>query len=344
MAVPSTPANMYLQQGNAQAFLSWDLTATATSYKVNRSTDGVNFTLIASPTTNSYLDATTLPGVLYYFQVAAHNTDGDSAFTVAQNIITSGTGDLALGQIRLLSQQRADRVNSNFVTPPEWNSYINQSYFELYDLLTTEYEDYYVAPPATFVTTTDFSYPLPNGILSYQDPNNQSFLARPFYKLLGVDAGLNITGNAWITLGKFDFIQRNRYIYPQLGQTILGPYNGIQYRIMGDTIQFIPSPQAGILIRLWYIPRMAMLLKDTDIAVGVNGWLEYVIVDAAIKALQKEESDVSILMNQKMMLKQRITESAMNRDAGIPDTISDTRSSSGPWGVGPNGDGPYGGW
>lgn len=344
MAVPGIPSNFYLQMGNGQTFLSWDLTATATGYSVQRSTDGVSYSVVGTPAVNNYLDTTVSSGILYYYQVAAVNGSGTGTYTAAQSIIPSGTGDLALGTLRLLSQQRADRVNSNFVTLPEWNSYINQSYFELYDLLTTTFSDYYVASPAIFTTASDFSYPLPNGVLSFQDASNASFVARPFYKLLGVDAGLNITGNAWITLSKFDFIQRNRYIYPQLGQTILGPYNGIQYRIMGDNIEFIPSPQAGILIRLWYIPRMAMLLKDTDIAVGVSGWLEYVIVDAAIKALQKEESDVQVLMAQKMALKARIEESAQNRDAGIPDTISDTRTSSGPWGVGPNGDSSYGGW
>lgn len=344
MAVPSTPTNFYVQQGNAQVFLSWDITATATSYSVQRSTDGVTFTSLATPAVNNYLDTTTVSGTQYWYQVAATNGTGTGSYTTAQSIIPAGSGDLALGTLRLLSQQRADRVNSNFVTLPEWNSYINQSYFELYDLLTTVFEDYYVAPPAIFTTNSQFGYQLPDGVTSFNDPNGNPFVARPFYKLLGCDAGLNITGNAWITLSKFDFIQRNRYIYPQLGQTILGPYNGIQYRIMGNQIEFIPTPQAGILIRLWYIPRMATLLKDTDIAVGVNGWLEYVIVDSAIKALQKEESDVSVLMAQKMALKARIEESAMNRDAGIPDTISDTRTSSGPWGVGPQGDGPYGGW
>jgi hypothetical protein len=39
--------------------------------------------------------------------------------------------------------------------------------------------------------------------------------------------------------------------------------------------------------------------------------------------LQKEESDVSVLMAQKAELKQRITESAANRDADNPLTVTD---------------------
>ena len=73
-------------------------------------------------------------------------------------------------------------------------------------------------------------------------------------------------------------------------------------------------------------------------------WSEYVIVDAAIKASQKEESDVSILMQQKMALIKRIEDSAMNRDVGQPDRISDTRNSTGYGGGGWGFDGSSGGY
>ena len=103
---------------------------------------------------------------------------------------------------------------------------------------------------------------------------------------------------------------------------------------------FIPSPTANQYVRVWYIPKLVQLLKDTDIMTGVSGWTEYVICDAAIKAMQKEESDVSVLMSQKMALMKRIEESAMNRDVGQPDTVSDTRSRTNSF----DGMGYPGGW
>jgi len=39
--------------------------------------------------------------------------------------------------------------------------------------------------------------------------------------------------------------------------------------------------------------------------------------------LQKEESDVSVLLGQKAAMKRRIEEAANNRDAGQPLTVSD---------------------
>lgn len=112
---------------------------------------------------------------------------------------------------------------------------------------------------------------------------------------------------------------------------------------MGSNIQFIPTPAGNQIMRIWYIPRLTQLVQDTDIMDGVSGWTEYVIVDAAIKALQKEESDVSALMVQKEALIKRIEESAANRDAGQPDTISNTRTWSERWG-GWGGGGYDGGW
>lgn len=330
MAAPATPANVYVQQGNGQVYLSWDFSTGATSYPVLRSTDGITFSALGTATTNSYLDTTVTVGTQYWYQVEASSGAGTSPASSPQSIVPTLTGQMSLGQIRLLAQQEADRVNSNFVSTPEWNTYINQSAFELYDLLVTLYEDYYVKAP--FVFTTD-------GV------NSQYTLPTDFYKLMGVDCGLGASNNAWVTLSKFDFIERNRYVYPNVTSTFFGVFN-MRYRLVGNTLDFIPVPSAGQYMRMWYIPRMEMLLKDTDVLDGVSGWTEYVVVDAAIKALEKEESDTSALQMRKAALLKRIEDSAMNRDAGQPDTISSTRSwtsrNGGGWG--PGFDGGFGGY
>ena len=335
MAAPATPTGFIIQQGNNQVLLSWDLSAGATSYKVYRSTDNTIFSLIASPTTITYLDNTVTSGTLYYYYILSHNGSGDSPQTSTLSIVPVPQGKMSLGQLRLQAQQRADRENSNFVGLAEWNTYINQSAFELYDLLTTLYEDYFVTAPVTFVT---------DGTTSQY---NLDTIAPNFYKLSGVDLGLpsNPTNPAFVTLKKFDFISRNRYVFPQLTSTLLGVFN-LRYRLLGNTLMFIPTPSGGQNVRLWYIPRMTQLLQDTDILDGVNGWDEYVIVRAAKYALDKEESDTTKLDAQIAFMKQRIEDSAMNRDAGSPDTISDTRSRTESWGQygGPGVDGSFGGW
>jgi fibronectin type 3 domain-containing protein len=327
MAIPGIPSNFLLQQGNGQVFLSWNISAGATSYSVERSTDGVSYSVLTSPVTNYYLDSSVTVGINYYYKVASVNGSGTSSYTTAQNIVPTNTADLSLGQVRLMAQQRADQTASNFVTVPEWNSYINQSYFELYDLLITLYEDYFLASPYSF--TTDGS-------------SNQYSMPSDFYKLMGVDCGQGGSTNGYITLKKFDFIARNRYVYPQVTTTFMGVFN-LRYRLMGSKIMLIPTPSAGQVLRVWYIPKLTQLLQDTDILTGVSGWSEYVIVDAAIKAMQKEESDCALLMQQKAMLIKRIEDSAMNRDAGQADTVSNVRGNVGYGASGFGWDGPSGG-
>ncbi len=252
---------------------------------------------------------------------------------------------MTLGQIRLAAQQRADLVNSGFVTTTEWNSYITQSAFELYDLLVTAYQDYYLAQPALFVTNgNQQQYPLPDGTSSFLTMTGSSFVPKPFYKMNGVDIGLSNNNNAWFTLQKFNWNDRNNFVYPQLNSTILGVFN-LQYRVMGSNIEFIPTPSANQYIRMWYIPRMTQPLADTDILDGISGWTEYVIIDAAIKAMQKEESDVSVLGVQKADIIKRIEDSAGNRDASQADTVTNNRSMSSRMGSGWGpGYGPMGGF
>jgi len=351
MALPGTPQNFNVQAANGQVLVSWNLSAGAAYYQVQRSLDNVTFTALAtvsgSPLATSYLDTSVSLGVQYWYTVAASSDNITySPPTLSQNAIPTPTGEMSLADIRLQAQQRADRVNSNFVTQPEWRNYINKSMFELYDLLITVYEDYYIAPPIQFVADgTSFQYALPTGFNTFLNGLNPTLTITPppFYKLSGVDMALNNATNGYVTVNKFNFIDRNNFVYPNTSSTIYGVFN-LQYRLMGNNIQFIPTPSAGQALRLWYIPRLKELLLETDTTnTGISGWLEYVIVRSAIMALAKEESDTSLLTQELVMLKQRIEESAANRDAGQPDTISNTRTPWGPnsTGYGPNG---RGGW
>ena len=352
MSLPGIPQNFAVQSANQQILVSWNQAPGATSYVVQRSQDNITYATIAtiapaagSPLATQYLDTSPVLGTQYWYIVNSVNTTGSSPSTTAQSAVAVPTGEKCLSQIRLAAMQRADRVNSNFVTMPEWNSYINQSMFELYDLLVTTYEDYFIAPPITFTAVgNQYIYPLPNGSNQFQNAAGQTITPPPFYKLTGVDMALNTTQNAYVTVNKFNFIDRNKYVYPTAGSTIYGIYN-MQYRVIGTNIEFIPPPSNAMRFQLWYIPRLPELLQDTDTTTtGISGWLEYVIVKAAFLALTKEESDTSSLVLQLAALQKRIEETAANRDAGQADTISNTRSAANVWGFGPGWTGSGAGW
>lgn len=344
MAAPGTPSGFFAQTGNSNNYVSWNLTVGATSYDVQRSTDGITYASLATPSIPSYLDAAVSIGAQYYYKVAAVNSDGTSPYTSPQSVVPAPTSEMSLGQLRMLSQMKADRVNSQFVTLPEWNTFINLAMYELYDLLITQYEDYFMAPRARFASNgQSFSYPLPNGALTFQNTSNADFTAQSFYKLLGVDLGLNTANNAFVTVNKYNLIDRNKFVYPNNASQMYGVFN-LRYRVIGNNIEFIPNPAANQIIQLLYIPRLPQMLADTDITtLGFSGWLQYVICRAAKYALDKEESDTNKLDQELAFLKQRIEETAMNRDAGQADTISDTRSAS-DGGFGNNGSWGQGGW
>lgn len=344
MAVPSTPNNFYVQSANQEVYLLWDISAGATSYDIQRSTNNVTFASIGTTASTQYLDNTAVLETQYWYKVAAINASGTGIYTASQSAIPTPTSELSLAEIRLRAQQRADRVNSNFVTLPEWNFFINQAMFELYDLLVTSYEDYYVAPAVSFTANgSTFLYPLPDGSNTFTGPDGTTFVPRPFYKLMGVDLALNTSQNGWVTIHKFNFADRNKFLYPNSASTIYGVFN-CRYRLVGNKIEFIPTPSGNQIFRLWYIPRLEMLLRETDTTdTGISGWLQYVIARAAKYALDKEESDTQKLDEELLFLKNRIEAAAQNRDAGEPQTISDVRN---PFGNGSEGfgNGPAGGW
>lgn len=354
MAIPAAVQNPIVQTANGVILVSWDLSVGATSYDIQRSEDNVTYSALASvsgsPLATSYQDLAVTLGTAYYYKVFAVNSDGTSTGAYAGAAVPTPTGEMSLGAIRLASQQTADRVNSQFVTKQEWNSFINLASYELYDLLITVFEDYAVATPAQFTTDGQtYMYELPNGFTSYADglnPNN-TIIAKSFYKLLGVDLAVQSSSNGYVTVNKFGMIDRNRFVYPNTASTIYGVFN-LQYRPLGNKLMFIPTPSANQAIRLWYIPRLTEMLADTDISdISISGWIRYVIVRAAKYALDKEESDTTKLDDELIYLKGRIEESAANRDAGQPDRISATRIDNNGWngwGGGPNGNGSSGGF
>lgn len=339
MAIPAAPTDVSLQTANAQNLISWNLSVGASSYSVQRSTDGVTYSIIGSPTTNTYLDTTVTVGTQYWYQVAAVNIDGTSVYTSPSQepftLIPAPISEMSLASLRLASQQKADRVGSNFVTKQEWNTFISLAMYELYDILIAVYEDYYLAPLAQFTSNgSTYLYPIPDGFISFTNgiTGSGTFVAPPLYKLLGVDLALSNANNAWVTVDRFNFNDRNQFVYPNTASTIYGVFN-LRYRQLGQYIEFIPTPSAGQPIRLWYVPKLPQLLQDTDITtLGISGWLQFVIVRAAKYALDKEESNTAPLDAELVWLKQRIEESASNRDAGKPDTITNVRLN-GAWGT-----------
>jgi hypothetical protein len=219
-----------------------------------------------------------------------------------------------LAQLRLDAKRRADMENGTFISDAEWDRLINQSITEYYDIVTQKFSDdyYYAKLNIQFVAGQD-EYDLPTD----------------FYKLLGVD--LLISGDPtaataqWATVKRYEHSDRN-YFNNLVVRNALG-VQPVRYRLQGNKIVIKPVPTtSGQYFRILYNPAFVDLVADDDEFDFVSGWEELPVIDAAIKALTKEESPTDSLMIQKQMLIKRIEEAAENRDANMPARVSDMRS------------------
>lgn len=206
-------------------------------------------------------------------------------------------------QLRTLARQRADMENSQLVLDPELTNYVNDSYAELYDLLVTQFEDYYLAAPQTFTIASG---------------SNTQALPATFYKLRAIDLQ---NGSDWLTVRQFNFAERNHRAtsISRIGYAA----KNVSYRVMGQNIYFEPELDAAGTYRLWFIPRYTPLVADGDTMGDVLDFGEYVIIDAAIKMLIKEESDIGALMAQKQAMTERVMTMAKDRTVDQPERIAD---------------------
>lgn len=206
-------------------------------------------------------------------------------------------------EIKLRARRRADMERSTFISDGELNEYFQGSYGELYDLLVSSFEDYYV---------TELPFTIASGVSSVATPAD-------FYKLRGVD--LQINGDTYTSLAQFNFGERNAK--SRATNRVFAGQRAVVYRLMGNKVMFLPETNAPGDYKMWYIPRVTVIATDSDQVSGVLDFEEYIVIDCAIKMLTKEESDISALALQKQQILKRIEDMVQNRDAGSPQTITD---------------------
>lgn len=232
-----------------------------------------------------------------------------------------------MSRTRTLSELRGDvedaadlpaSGSNTFVTTSMLNRWINQSVRRYMALLVRAYgQDF-------FRTTSSIS--IVSGTTEYDLPSD-------FYQLLYVRA--EISGNRMaLVRSSIDSIDIEDHA-SGWDVTRLP-----RYRLLGNKIVFTLEPTGAHTVDLAYVGNkvafnsggtaQADLSADTDYVEGWNGWEDWIVYDAGIKARVREETDFSSLKMLRDELERDIISDAAMRDQTAP-RVRNTYDRGNPW-------------
>jgi fibronectin type 3 domain-containing protein len=91
--LPAAPASVSVTALSSSVIeLSWAAVSGAASYRVYRSTDAVNFTVVGFPGGTAYTDSGLSPSTTYHYKVSAVNANGEGPQSQIASAATSGGG------------------------------------------------------------------------------------------------------------------------------------------------------------------------------------------------------------------------------------------------------------
>lgn len=235
-------------------------------------------------------------------------------------------GLVTLADIRTKALQRADMENTSFIDTAadgELDTYIQDSIGELYDLVIENGGHELFVEVATITTVA--------GTAEYAPEVDVDESA--IYKILDVTVSWSGVERR---IRKVPWHERFSHLPRASGWS---NFTQIRYAETGlnDTgnrqLTFFPTPQGVYNLNVYYLPiPEALIGGDPESPIsfqGYSGWEEYVVVDVAMKMLEKEESNTQHLQLRKLQLIERIRHQAQHMNHGDGDTIRDTTDEYG---------------
>lgn len=211
---------------------------------------------------------------------------------------------VTLTTLRARVRERADMTGSAFVadSATSLDAWINEAHQKLHAMVVDAFGEEYVSSTSAFTTLADTAdYALP----------------ADFYKGLGVD--LTIAGDVVALL---PYMQPERNFYRN-SHLLADPSSRPRYRLVGSNLRLYPIPQAGLTGSIRYAPAATTLTNGGDSVNYPNGWERFIVIDAAIQCLIKEESDVRALMVERERIEKEIEATKEARDLAAPKRVID---------------------
>lgn len=188
-----------------------------------------------------------------------------------------------LTNLELRARERTDMVLSNFVTSAEVQRYLEAGWQEFWGLICGEKPELLRAEGVSILSA---------GL-------TKATLSTPMKKLHGIRID---DGKTNPFLSKISLREREMFSEQQRGKPIA-------YELFGDAagigiwaISPHPVPDGAYTLRFFYSPQISLadIATSPSNYVGLDvEWSEYIVLCAAIKMKDKEESDCSVLMAEK---------------------------------------------
>lgn len=236
---------------------------------------------------------------------------------------------LTLSELRTRVIQRANlSLTDQFITTSELNSYINLSLSKMWDLALEN-------DGQSFIPWTDSQFTSPTTA-----PNLYTLAGA--YKVLSVQ--LWDTTNGGVRRAIFPAMQTEIPILMSQGATANTTF-GAKYRLSGGfglassaglKLELFPPPLSNTVLEVRWVPPAPILVDDSTPVIFPNGWEEYVVLDASIKCIAKEEGNTDELMLERADIEQSIRTASASLDRGSPERVQDVVYSNAdyPWGNG----------
>jgi hypothetical protein len=211
------------------------------------------------------------------------------------------------------------RADNQALADADITEFINQSIADFTDMLIVNDAAAYFEKSVTFNTTPNV------------DTVSIFTVASDFYKLVGLwwQISQSPGSGMWAPMRRYTQVE-SEISFPTAGWLLGG---NVTYNIEGQNIRFVPTPLSAQAVKLKYVPYAVRLVIGSDTFDGVNGWEEWVIVDAVLKCLEREGADPQELAAhtaRRDRKEQRILE-ALARDQGEPPRVQDVVAARNSW-------------
>lgn len=184
------------------------------------------------------------------------------------------------------AKQMADMENQDNVSSSEWQRYLSAAYAQLYSILAASGLRYFESTQSLTAAATA--------------------LPADYMTTLGV---YKVDGNYLRPLEEVMFQERHYVVGGSSGEARC-------YELAGSNLNLLPGYTAGQTYRHYYIPQptdYSSSVTSTTIDVVTPDGEEFLLWSMVLKALQKEESDVSVALQERELAKGRVEEWAVLR-------------------------------